>query len=323
MIVWYKKGGRYWSQHVSGTKQKRFEAFPSLEPKRLKCTDSAWKGSGGGPITVRGVTLIGAGRKGQHGRNGVSLASSSTTKSSPFSGPASVHLTCRLPPLLPPTSFLPLPLFHCSRRFLQPPQGGERKQASDTVTIPFLFSFFFFGVLFSRDWFEFFSFFPTLINTHNGSISSAGRSIQAFCLDNCPVHSSGVYRPSGISGHGPRLRGATRFKRKLWNWYAVFLVTLVSHCDSTWHDVFDIVIGIDLGTTYSCVGVMQNGKVEILVNDQGNRITPSYVAFTDEERLIGDAAKNQYSANPERTIFDVKWVLCGPKVDRLLTILDV
>ncbi|KAI5295714.1 ATPase with role in protein import into the ER [Ascosphaera acerosa] len=66
------------------------------------------------------------------------------------------------------------------------------------------------------------------------------------------------------------------------------------------------VIGIDLGTTYSCVGVMQNGKVEILVNDQGNRITPSYVAFTDEERLVGDAAKNQYAANPRRTVFDIK-----------------
>ena len=56
----------------------------------------------------------------------------------------------------------------------------------------------------------------------------------------------------------------------------------------------------------SCVGVMQNGKVEILVNDQGNRITPSYVAFNDEERLVGDAAKNQYASNPKRTIFDIK-----------------
>ncbi|GAM84356.1 hypothetical protein ANO11243_023500 [Dothideomycetidae sp. 11243] len=66
------------------------------------------------------------------------------------------------------------------------------------------------------------------------------------------------------------------------------------------------VIGIDLGTTYSCVGVMKGGKVEILVNDQGNRITPSYVAWNDEERLVGDAAKNQYAANPLRTIFDIK-----------------
>ena len=89
---------------------------------------------------------------------------------------------------------------------------------------------------------------------------------------------------------------------------AVFFITVVSCSaqESEPQPRTGTIIGIDLGTTYSCVGVFHQGRVEIIANDQGNRITPSYVAFTDEGRLVGDAAKHQATVNIENTVFDVK-----------------
>ena len=86
----------------------------------------------------------------------------------------------------------------------------------------------------------------------------------------------------------------------------VLLLAIFAVAAASKKEIEGPVIGIDLGTTYSCVGIFKNGRVEIIPNELGNRITPSQVAYTDEEKLVGEAAKNQAAMNPNNTVYVIK-----------------
>ena len=102
----------------------------------------------------------------------------------------------------------------------------------------------------------------------------------------------------------------------IWLIFSQNLIVLAEEAKDDKNKVEGPVIGIDLGTTYSCVGIFRNGSVEIIPNELGNRITPSVVAFTDDDRLVGEAAKNQAALNPKRTIYSVKRLIVSRYNDK-------